>query len=83
MKSSTKVRPISYLKDSIEDVIKIVTEDRQPLIITQHGEKKCVLLDIHTYEKNIETLAFLKILALGDQEIKAGEYISADKIWMK
>ncbi|MDB5765154.1 MAG: prevent-host-death protein [Herminiimonas sp.] len=51
MKSSIQVRSISYLKDSIEDVIKTVPEDRTPLIITQNGEEKFVILDMHTFEK--------------------------------
>ena len=78
MKSSTQVKPISCLKDSIEDVIKIVTEDREPLIITLNGEEKFVIMDIRSYEKNIQTLAFLKILAFGNNEIEAGNFVSVD-----
>ncbi|MGZ8257348.1 MAG: type II toxin-antitoxin system prevent-host-death family antitoxin [Gallionella sp.] len=41
--------------------------------MTQNGEAKAVLQDIASYENTQETLALLKILALGNQEIGAGK----------
>jgi PHD/YefM family antitoxin component YafN of YafNO toxin-antitoxin module len=45
----------------------------EPLIITQNGEAKVVLQDIASYEQTQETLALLKILALGNRQIEAGK----------
>jgi PHD/YefM family antitoxin component YafN of YafNO toxin-antitoxin module len=42
------------------------------LLITQNGEARAVIQDIATYENTQETLALLKILALGNQEIAEG-----------
>ena len=42
-------------------------------MITQNGEAKAVLQDVGSYEATLETLALLKLLALGRQEIEAGE----------
>jgi hypothetical protein len=42
-------------------------------VITQNGEAKAVLQDVRSYEQTQETLALLKILALGNQEIEAGQ----------
>ena len=44
-------------------------EQRKPLIITQNGEAKAVIQDVVSYEETQETLALLKILALGNQQI--------------
>uniref|UniRef100_UPI0013D1386E type II toxin-antitoxin system prevent-host-death family antitoxin n=2 Tax=Enterobacterales TaxID=91347 RepID=UPI0013D1386E len=44
-----------------------------PMIITQNGEAKAVIQDITSYEETQETLALLKILALGQQQVEAGE----------
>lgn len=49
-----------------------LAEQREPLIITQNGEAKAVLLDVATFEETQETLALLKILALGQQDVEAG-----------
>ena len=42
------------------------------MIITQNGEAKAVLQDIASYEESQETMALLKVLALGKQQIKEG-----------
>ena len=44
-----------------------------PLVITQNGEAKVVLQDIASYEQTQETMALLKILALGNRQIEAGK----------
>ena len=73
MKLGTHVRSISYLKAQAPDVIRGLQEDGVPLVITVNGEAKAVLQDIGTYEETQETLALLKILALGTQDIAAGK----------
>ena len=50
-----------------------LSEQRQPLVITQNGEAKAVLQDVASFEDTQETLALLKILALGNQELEAGQ----------
>lgn len=73
MRYSTQVKPISYLKANAAGVLDTLAENRQPLIITQNGEAKAVIQDLVSYENTQETLALLKILALGHQEIEQGK----------
>lgn len=70
---STQVKPISYLKANAADVLLQLATKRQPLVITQNGEAKAVIQDVASYEETQETLALLKILALGNREIDAGK----------
>ena len=70
MKYSQQVRPISYLKSHTADVVRELNEHQKPLIITQNGEAKIVVQDIQSYEQTQETLALLKILALGNSQIE-------------
>ena len=77
MKPSTNIKPISYLKANASDVVNQLQEEREPMIITQNGEAKMVVQDIESYEKTQQTLALLKILALGQQQIEAGEVVDA------
>ena len=70
---SSQIKPISYLKANAAEVLKHVAEQREPLVITQNGEAKAVLQDIATFEETQETLALLKILALGNQDVAAGK----------
>jgi prevent-host-death family protein len=80
MKPSSQIKTISYLKAHTAEVIRELDEQREALIITQNGEAKAVMQDVHSYEQTQETLALLKILALGTRQIEAGKVQSATTI---
>ena len=73
MRYSSQVKPISYLKANAAEVLLQLTERREPMVITQNGEAKAVIQDVASYEETQETLALLKILALGSQDIEQGK----------
>jgi prevent-host-death family protein len=73
MRFSTQIKPISYVKAHAAELLDRITEEREPIIITQNGEARAVLVDVHSYEESQETLALLKILVVADKEIEAGE----------
>ena len=79
MKYSTQIKPISYLKANAAGIVRQLAEQRKPLVITQNGEAKAVLQDVVTYEETQETMALLKILALGNRQIEAGKVVPADE----
>ena len=72
MRYSSQVKPISYLKANAAEVLAQLADQREPLVITQHGEAKAILQDVVSFEETQETLALLKILALGNQDVAAG-----------
>ena len=80
MRYSTQIRPISYLKANAAEVLQVLEEQRKPMIITQNGEAKAVIQDVASYEETQETLALLKILALGGQQVERGEITSIGKV---
>ena len=71
MRYSSQVKPISYLKANAAEVLTNLAEQREPLVITQNGEAKAVLQDVASFEETQETLAMLKILALGNRDVAA------------
>ncbi|MDE2617123.1 MAG: type II toxin-antitoxin system Phd/YefM family antitoxin [Burkholderiales bacterium] len=73
MRYSSQVKPISYLKANAAEVLTQLTAQREPLLITQNGEAKAVLQDVMSFEQTQETLALLKILALGQQHVAEGK----------
>lgn len=77
MKLSNQIKPISYLKAHAAEIVRHLHDEGEPLIITQNGEAKVVIQDIETYEHTQETMALLKILALGNGQIEEGKVILA------
>ena len=77
MKYSTQIKPISYLKANAAAVIRQLAVRREPLVITRNGEATAVIQDVASFEETQETMALLKILALGNRQIEAGKSVSA------
>lgn len=75
------IKPISYVKAHAADIIRDMTESRTPIIITQNGEATAVLQDIASYEEIQESLALLKILAMGQKDVEEGRTEPAEKVF--
>ena len=80
VKLSKQIKPISYLKAHTAEIVRTLGETQEPLIITQNGEAKVVIQDIDSYEEMQNTMALLKILALGNRQIEARETQPASNV---
>jgi len=80
MKFSSQIKPISYLKAHAAEVVRELTEQREPLVITQNGEAKVVIQDVKSYEETQDALALLKLLALGNRQIEEGKVQEAGDV---
>lgn len=81
MNYATRIKPISYLKSHAAEIVKNISETREPLLVTQNGEAKLVVMDIQSWEEQEETMALLKILAMGNKQIEEGKYRPAKNVW--
>jgi prevent-host-death family protein len=73
-----RIRTITYLKNSAADMVKEFSACPEPIIITQNGEAKMVVMDIYAYKKQQETIALLQLLALGKKQYQDGKYSAAE-----
>jgi prevent-host-death family protein len=80
MKLSSQIRPISYLKAHAAEIVRNLAEQQEPMVITQNGEAKVVIQDIESYEQTQQTMALLKILALGMRQVEEGEVLPAENV---
>ena len=81
MNYTNQIKPISYLKANAAEVLDTLTQSREPLVITQNGEAKAVLQDVASYNETQETMALLKILALGNRDLEEGRIAPADDVF--
>ena len=81
MKLSTQIKPISYLKSHTAQIVKELTDSRQPMVITQNGEATLVVIDVKSFEERENTLALLKILAMGNKEIEQGKFRDVEAVF--
>jgi prevent-host-death family protein len=66
------VKPISYVKAHTTEVIRNVGETRSPIIITQNGEAKAVIIDIESYQKTLNARNLAKLLSFSELDLKNG-----------
>jgi prevent-host-death family protein len=73
------IRPISYVKSHTAEILKQIEEKNNPVVITQNGEAKAVLMDVKNYQYIMDTINLLKILSIGENDIKNGRiYTNAE-----
>lgn len=83
MRYSTQVKPISYLKSHAAEIVKDLTERREPLLITQNGEARLVVMDVVSFEEQEQAMALLQILAGGRHDIEAGRTVPAADVFAR
>ena len=80
MRLSTQIKPISYFKANAAQIIDELNDGGEPIVVTQNGEAKAVVVSVHEYERTQETLALLRILALAEKEIEQDRVRSAREV---
>jgi prevent-host-death family protein len=78
MRLDDRVRSISYLKAHAAEVLRDLARRQEPLVITQNGEARAVMLDVATFDALQETTALVKLLALADRQAREGMLQSAE-----
>lgn len=65
-------KPISYVKANSAQVLEQVNTSG-PVVVTQNGEAAAVLMGVKDYENLYESLALLRILAMGKKSVEEGK----------
>jgi prevent-host-death family protein len=80
MKLSQDLKPVSYIKNNMAEVLRKLNENQGTMIITQNGEARAALIDIKAYEDLQETLAMLQMIAQGNKNLTRGRYRPAEQV---
>lgn len=75
------IKPISYIKTNAAEMLKRVNETRNPIVITQNGEARAVLLDTESYQEMLSAISILKLLSQSEKEIEDGKIVNDDEVF--
>lgn len=81
MNISKDIKPITYLKARAPELLKQINETHRPVLITQNGELRAVLQDPQSYENMRNAIGILKLLSLGEEDVKKGKVKSQDHVF--
>jgi len=77
------IKPLSYVKLHTAEAMRRVEGKNNPMVITQNGEAKAILMDVKQYQKIIDTINLLKILSIGENDIKNKRVYTHEQIQKK
>ena len=81
MNISRDIKPITYLKSRASDLLKQINETHRPVVITQNGEPRAVLQDPESYENMRNAIGLLKLISMGEEDIKDGKSKSQEEVF--
>ena len=75
------IKPISYIKTNAADMMRYVNDNRNPIVITQNGEARAVLIDIDSYQNMQNAFNLLKVVQLSEKDIRSGLFKDSDQVF--
>jgi prevent-host-death family protein len=73
---ASDVKPITYMKTHSTELIATVNKKRSPVVITQNGSPRAVLMDMRSYERIQDALIMLKLIARSEEDFQNGRWLS-------
>jgi prevent-host-death family protein len=73
---ASAVKPITYMKTHSAELVAEVNKKRSPVVITQNGAPRAVVMDVESYERLQDALVLLKLIAQSEEDLQKGRWIS-------
>jgi len=81
MQLHSDIKPISWLKNNAKQMVETVAETGNPMVITQNGEAKAVVMNVREYDQMQQSLAMLRMLADSTADVEAGRVRDIDEVF--
>jgi prevent-host-death family protein len=65
------IKPISYIKANAAEMLDYINENKNPIIITQHGQARGVFIDVESYQQMTDALALMGLIQVSEESIVA------------
>lgn len=72
--------PVSVLKAQATQILKALNKTGEPVVITQNGVAKGVLVTVDEYTSTGKTLTMFHMMATSKQDIVEGRFRPADEV---
>jgi len=83
MRIEHDMKPVTYMKTRAAELLRSVDESRRPVVITQSGEPKGVLMDFRSYQELRRATLLLRLLAQGEADVRRGEVAPQELVFRK
>ena len=73
---ASAVKPITYMKTHSAELLAEVNKKRSPVVITQNGAPRAIVMDVGTYERLQDAMLLLKLIAQSEDALQKGKWIT-------
>jgi prevent-host-death family protein len=80
MRITEDIKPVTYVKTRAAELLSRLAENRRPVVITQNGEPRGVLLDVESYQELKDATLLLKLVAQGEADGRADRVKSHEEV---
>jgi len=81
MRIDHDVKPVTHMKTKAAELLRSVEETRRPVVITQSGEPKGVLMDFTSYQELRRAALLLRLLAQSEADVRRGRTVSQGRVF--
>ena len=81
MRIEHDVKPVTYMKTKAAQLLRSVDESRRPVVITQSGEPKGVLMDIVSYQELRQATLLLRLVAQGEADVHENRTVAQERVF--
>ncbi len=74
-----KTKLVTTLKRQATKVLKELREEKEPILITEHGKPSAYLVDVEHFDQLQKKINLLEALARGEKAIQEGRIVSHDE----
>ena len=83
MRLKEDIKTVTYLQNEATELLKQINDSRRPVVITQDGEARAVVLDVESYESLRDATTLLKLAAQGEADLQEGRVFSQDEAFAR
>jgi prevent-host-death family protein len=83
MKTTEDIRSVTDMKMHAARLLRMVGETRRPIVITQSGEPKGVLMDFDSFHELREATLLLKLVAQGEADVREGRLVPQAEVFSR
>ena len=74
-----KTTIVTNLKREATKILAELADDHEPILVTEHGKPAAYLVDVETYELQLQRLQIMEGIARGEKAIQEGRTLTQDE----
>jgi prevent-host-death family protein len=74
-----KTTIVTKLKREATKILAELADDHEPVLVTEHGKPAAYLVDVETYELQLQRVEIMEGIARGEKAIQEGRTLTQDE----